>query len=87
MAEVADQPFAARILVVEDEARLVRLIRAVLETQGYRVTVSPTGERALAQVALEMPDLVLLDLRLPAGWTASRSVAESASSRWCQSLC
>ncbi|HEX5166300.1 MAG TPA: response regulator transcription factor [Thermomicrobiales bacterium] len=67
MVESAGQALGARILVVEDEARLVRLIRAVLETQGYRVTVVPTGERALAQVALEMPDLVLLDLLLPGG--------------------
>jgi two-component system KDP operon response regulator KdpE len=67
MAEPAGQLLGARVLVVEDEARLVRLIRAILETQGYRVTVVPTGERALAQVALEMPDLVLLDLLLPGG--------------------
>jgi DNA-binding response OmpR family regulator len=67
MAEPAGQALGARILVVEDEARLVRLIRAVLETQNYHVTVVPTGERALAQVALEMPDLVLLDLLLPGG--------------------
>jgi len=58
---------SARILVVEDEARLVRLIRAVLESQGYGVTVAPTGERALEQIVLEQPDLVLLDLRLPGG--------------------
>lgn len=64
---MAEPAHGARILVVEDEARLVRLIRAVLETQGYRVTVVPTGQRALDQVALEMPDLVLLDLRLPGG--------------------
>ena len=56
-----------RILVVEDEARLVRLIRAVLESQGYGVTVAPTGERVLETLVLEQPDLVLLDLRLPGG--------------------
>ena len=67
MTEPAGQALDAKILVVEDEARLVRLIRAVLETQGYKVTVAPTGERALDAVALEMPDLVLLDLRLPGG--------------------
>jgi two-component system KDP operon response regulator KdpE len=67
MAESTGQVLDAKILVVEDEARLVRLIRAVLETQGYKVTVAPTGERALDAVALEMPDLVLLDLRLPGG--------------------
>jgi two-component system KDP operon response regulator KdpE len=61
------EPTRGKILVVEDEARLVRLIRAILESQGFIVTVAPTGDRALEQVALELPDLVLLDLRLPGG--------------------
>jgi two-component system KDP operon response regulator KdpE len=61
------EPTRGKILVVEDEARLVRLIRAILESQGFTVTVAPTGERALEAVALELPDLVLLDLRLPGG--------------------
>lgn len=55
----------ARILVVEDEPRLVRLIRAILETAQHHVLVVPDGERAIEQVVLEAPDLVLLDLFLP----------------------
>lgn len=55
----------ARVLVVEDEPRLVQLLRAILEAAGYRVDVAPTGERALEHVALNMPDLVLLDIQLP----------------------
>lgn len=55
----------ARILVVEDEPQLVRLIRAILESAGYRIDVVPDGSRAIEQVALESPDLVLLDILLP----------------------
>lgn len=55
----------ATILVVEDEPRLVRLIRAILETADYRVITVPNGERAIEQAVLEHPDLILLDLLLP----------------------
>lgn len=56
---------AATILVVEDEPRIVRLIRAVLESAGYRVDVVHDGLLALERVAVDPPDLVLLDLMLP----------------------
>jgi two-component system, OmpR family, KDP operon response regulator KdpE len=55
----------ATILVVEDEPRLVRLLRAVLESGGYRMDAVHDGAAAIARVALDPPDLVLLDLRLP----------------------
>jgi two-component system KDP operon response regulator KdpE len=53
------------ILVVEDEPQLVRLLRAILEAGHYRVIAVPDGERALEAVALEAPDLIILDLFLP----------------------
>jgi two-component system, OmpR family, KDP operon response regulator KdpE len=55
------------ILVVEDEPRLVRLFRAVLESAGYRVTAVHEGARAIDALALDAYDLVLLDLLLPGG--------------------
>jgi two-component system KDP operon response regulator KdpE len=55
----------ATILVVEDEPRLVRLLRAVLESGGYHMDVVHDGAAAIERVALDPPDLVLLDLRLP----------------------
>jgi two-component system, OmpR family, KDP operon response regulator KdpE len=59
------QAIPATVLVVEDEPRLVRLIRAILESDGYRVDVVHDGESALERIALAPPDLVLLDLLLP----------------------
>lgn len=56
---------SSTILVVEDEPRLVRLIRAILESAQYQVVVVSNGERAMERVAVEPPDLVLLDLFLP----------------------
>ena len=55
------------ILVVDDEPRLVRLVRDVLQAVGYRVITAGDGQTALELLALEQPDLVLLDILLPKG--------------------
>ena len=53
------------ILVVDDEAELVRALRGYLEKDGYRVVSARDGQMALAVFRQERPDLVLLDLMLP----------------------
>ena len=60
----------ATILVVDDDPALRALIRLVLEAEGHEVADAPSGERALARVAENPPDLVLLDLMMPGmdGW-------------------
>ncbi len=57
----------SRILVVDDDPRLVRLVREVLTAAGYEVAASSNGEHAIEKVAIEQPDLVLLDIILAAG--------------------
>ena len=54
-----------RILVVEDQPRVVRLVSEVLKAVGYKVLVAGDGKDALEAVSLEQPDLVLLDVLLP----------------------
>lgn len=56
---------SAKILVVDDEAKIVKLVRAYLEQAGYRVVVAEDGQTALIQARREKPDLVVLDLGLP----------------------
>jgi len=56
-----------KILVVDDEPRVVRLVSEVLKALGYQVMAASSGEPAIEMVALEQPDLVLLDIRLPRG--------------------
>ncbi len=56
-----------KILVVDDEPRLVRLASEILKAVGYQVIAAANGESALEMVALEQPDLVLLDIVLPHG--------------------
>jgi two-component system, OmpR family, KDP operon response regulator KdpE len=53
------------ILVVDDEAPIVRLVRATLQAHGYVVSAADNGEEALARVDEERPDLVILDLMMP----------------------
>jgi two-component system phosphate regulon response regulator PhoB len=54
------------ILVVEDEAPLLTLLRYNLEKQGFRVEEAADGQEALLRVAETKPDLILLDWMLPA---------------------
>lgn len=72
-----------KILVVEDEADILELIRYNLEREGYRVKGVETGEGALELLAKESFDLVLLDLMLPGldGLTVCRRLKESPELR------
>jgi len=56
---------ARKILIVDDETRLVDVLRAYLERDGYRVAAAYNGREALLLARREKPDLVLLDLMLP----------------------
>ncbi|MFZ9633405.1 MAG: response regulator, partial [Alphaproteobacteria bacterium] len=53
------------VLVVEDEASLVELLRYNLEKEGFRVTAANDGEEALALLKEGKPDLLVLDWMLP----------------------
>jgi two-component system, OmpR family, phosphate regulon response regulator PhoB len=53
------------VLVVEDEASLVTMLRYNLEKQGFRVEEAADGQEALTRIAETQPDLVLLDWMLP----------------------
>jgi len=53
------------VLVVDDEPAILRVVRAGLEARGYRVRTATDGQGAIDLVALEAPDLVVLDLGLP----------------------
>jgi class 3 adenylate cyclase len=55
----------ARVLVVDDVADNVEILRMRLTSLGYEVVVASDGEEALAAVARETPDLVLLDIMMP----------------------
>ena len=55
----------SRILVVDDEPRIVDVVRAYLEREGHAVQVAHDGDAALAAARATPPDLIVLDVMLP----------------------
>jgi DNA-binding response OmpR family regulator len=58
-------PMSPKILVVDDELDIVKVVRAYLERSGFRVITASDGQQALAAFRHERPNLVVLDLNLP----------------------
>jgi DNA-binding response OmpR family regulator len=77
---MTEQPFAnKRILVVDDEERIVRFIRLNLEQDGFQVVEAFTGKAAMDKLRQSLPDLILLDVMLPDldGFEVLRMVREN----------
>jgi two-component system response regulator ResD len=55
----------ARVLVVDDEERIRRLLKMYMEKEGYEIVEAEDGETALSKAASEEFDLILLDVMLP----------------------
>jgi DNA-binding response OmpR family regulator len=66
----------ATILVVDDNRDNVEILRAFLESRGYRVASAIDGKTALAKVEEVQPALVLLDVMMPGmdGWQVCRTI-------------
>jgi two-component system, OmpR family, KDP operon response regulator KdpE len=56
---------ASKILVVDDEPQIRRVMRATLSSQGYTISEAPSGAAALEKLRRERPDLILLDMNMP----------------------
>lgn len=66
----------AHILVVDDVDKNVRLLADILTARGYRTSTAASGEEALARIADDPPDLVLLDVMMPGmnGYDVCRAI-------------
>jgi len=67
---------AKKILVVDDEKRIVEILQAYLERDGYQVIAAYDGRSALELARSNSPDLIILDLMLPevSGWDVCREL-------------
>jgi class 3 adenylate cyclase/CheY-like chemotaxis protein len=71
----------ARILVVDDTPANVKLLVDLLTVKGYAVTSAANGEEALVRIALQTPDLVLLDIMMPglSGYDVCRKIRANSA--------
>ena len=71
---------SSKILVVDDEPQIRRMMRTTLTSSGYQVDEAKTGEEALEKLRSYQPDLVLLDLNMPGigGLEACRAMREGS---------
>jgi len=56
---------AAHVLVIDDDLDLLRLLSMRLHARGFRVSTAASAEEGLARIAVEPPQLVVSDIRLP----------------------
>jgi DNA-binding response OmpR family regulator len=54
-----------RVLIVDDEPNIIVPLQFLMEQNGYEVIIAATGEAAMAAMAANRPDLILLDIMLP----------------------
>lgn len=72
------------MLVVDDEPGNVELLKSLLTREGYRVVTASNGEEALAMVASEHPDLVLMDVLMPklSGYDVCQRIKRNPATRF-----
>ena len=63
--DTLEQQAPRLILVVDDEARMIRFIRMNLELEGYQVIEAANGVEALEQIRQHVPDLIVMDVMMP----------------------
>jgi two-component system, cell cycle response regulator DivK len=68
-----------RILVIEDQEDLRRILRDLLVGSGYDVIEAADGAEGVAKAQIEQPDLILMDIQLPVldGYEAARQIKEN----------
>jgi PAS domain S-box-containing protein len=77
------KPDSYDILIVDDTRESLELLSSILETRGYRVRLATNGRLALNSVAAKLPDLILLDVKMPEmdGYEVCRRLKSDPSSR------
>ena len=68
----------SKVLVIDDDTSLLRLLKRSLEKAGYDVVVAASGAEGLKELYSQRPDIVILDVMMPAmdGWEACKRIRE-----------
>ena len=56
---------AKKILVIDDDPTLIKVVQPFLEAHGFAVTVAVDGEQGIEHIKAEKPDLIVLDVHMP----------------------
>jgi len=70
-----------RVLIIDDEPKLLKLVRSVLQADGFDVDTATNGQEGLEKIETSQPDLVLLDILLPGeldGYSICKRIRESS---------
>ncbi|MBU2559922.1 response regulator [archaeon] len=73
----------AKIMVVDDNERILEVLSKVLERKGYEVMVANSGEKCLEMLKSEKPDLILMDVMMPEmnGWKVVEKIKADPSNK------
>ena len=67
-----------RILIVDDEPQICQLVKDILEENGFTATTAHSTDEAFQKLKMRLPDMILLDVRLPDHWRARVLPADEA---------
>ena len=72
---------AATLLIVDDDAEIVGILRSTLSRVGYQIVEALNGADALARAREAKPDVVLLDVMMPgkSGWEVAKDIRDDAT--------
>ena len=76
MSHLADRKSARRVLVIDDDPALLRMVKLMLRDDGFDVMTAANGEDGLAKAVTCEPEAIILDLAMPRmdGWTFYREL-------------
>jgi CheY-like chemotaxis protein len=73
----------SKIMVVDDEENILKVVKGMLESAGHEVLTVQSGEECLERLKEERPDLILMDVMMPGmdGWETCRKIKENPETK------
>ena len=73
----------SKILVVDDNLKILQIVRSMLETEGYEVITADSGKMCLEILKDEKPDRILMDVMMPEmdGWETIKKIKEDETNK------